>query len=338
MKVEKIMKKLFEKENLSFEEAQFLFEKILTGEVENNDVANILIALKLKGETSDEIAGAIKVLDLFKKRFPKNSVKTVDTCGTGGDGKKCFNISTAVAITVNAGGIPVTKHGNSAQSGFLGSADILEKFNIPVKMDLLEAKKYFSEKKFVFLYAPYFHPAMKNVAPVRKKLAVPTIFNFIGPFINPAEPEFQIIGVGKKEKLNDIVDAVKKLKRRNIVIYSSEDGYDEISSYAPTRCFEVNEEVGEFTINPEDFFEPFKMPVVKDENDAIEMFYNSISGEDDNLAKIVALNSAIIFYKMKDLKSIKEGFEYGYELIKSEKVLEKFNFLKMNEDRLLRAG
>ncbi len=338
MKVKKIMKKLFEKENLSFEESQFLFEKILTGEVESNEVANILIALKLKGETPDEIAGAIKVLDLFKKRFPKGSFKSVDTCGTGGDGKRCFNISTAVSITVNAGEIPVTKHGNTAQSGFIGSADILEKFNIPVKMDLLEAKKYFYEKKFVFLFAPYYHPSLKNVGQVRKKLGVSTIFNFIGPFINPAQPDFQIVGVGKKDKLNDIVEAVKKLKRKNIVIYSSEDGYDEISSYAPTKCIEINDEIIEFTINPEDFFEPFKMPVVKNEKDAMEIFYRAISGEDENFAKIVALNSAIIFFKMKNLNSLKEGFEYAYELLKSGNVLEKFNFLRMNEKELLKAG
>ncbi len=328
--IKKIARKLFEKQDLTMEESEFLFERILTGEVQEPELSNILLALRLKGENSDEIAGAVKVLDLFKKRFPKDFETCVDTCGTGGDGKRCFNISTAVAITSCAGGIPVIKHGNSAQSGMMGSADILERLNIPVKMELNKAKKYFKTKKFVFLYAPHFHPAMKHVAPVRKRLNVSTIFNFIGPLVNPADPDFQITGVSNVNKLEILADAVKKAGKDNFVLYSSLDGYDEISSEAPTKCVEINGEIKRYEIKPEEFFKPFKMPAVKDENDAIKMFKKAISGKDENLSKLVALNCAIIFYKMKKLGSLKDGYEYAYEIIKSGKAIEKLNDLVMN--------
>ena len=327
MKIEKIKKKLFEKQDLSCEEAEFLFERILIGEVNELDLCNILLALKLKGETSDEIAAAVKVLDKFKRRFKKALSPAIDTCGTGGDGKNTLNISTAVSIVASSAGIPVVKHGNSAQSSKIGSADILEKIGVPVKMDIFEAEKYFENKKFVFLFAPQFHPAIKKVTPARKKLGIRTIFNFIGPLVNPADPEFQIIGVAHIEKLETIAEAVKKAGKDNVILYSSEDGFDEISSNSPAHVYEINGEIKNFKINPEDFFNPFEMPIVENENDAVEKFKRAISGKDENLAKLIALNSAIIFYKIEQLKSIKEGFEYAFDILKSGKAMEKLNEL-----------
>ncbi len=332
MKLRKIFGKLYEKNDLSFEESEHLFRKMLTGEVPEDDITNILLALKLKSETSDEIAGAVKVMDEFKVNFPKENSFCVDTCGTGGDGKNCLNISTAVAITVSADGIPVVKHGNCAQSGKIGSADILDLLGIPVKLDLQSAKKFFQKNNFVFLYAPQYHPSMKYVIGARKKLKVRTIFNFLGPLVNPANPDFQIIGIGDRDKLNVIADALIKLKRKNVILYSSFDGYDEISSIAPTQCYEINGNVKNFTIFPEDYFIPFKMPVIKDKNDAIARFMEAISGKNDNLAKLIALNSSLIFYKVKKV-SLKIGYEYAYNLIKSGKVLEKFYELKGERER-----
>ena len=328
MNLEKLKSKLYEKNSLSYEEAEFLFEKILTGEIDEIDLTNILLALSLKGESSDEIAAAINVIDNFKRRFERKISPAVDTCGTGGDGKKSFNISTAVAITVSAGDVPVVKHGNSAQSGVIGSADILEKFSIPVKIELQRAKKYFQKHKFVFLYAPYYHPAIKKVAQARKRLKIRTIFNFIGPFVNPANPDFQIIGIGDRKKLQTIIDAVKKSNKNNVIIYSSKDGYDEISSFAPTECYEINGEVNKFEINPEEFFKPFKMPIVNNEKVAKDIFEKALSGKDDKLKKIVAINCAPVFYKIKSLDSLKEGYDYALEILNKGKAKEKLEELK----------
>lgn len=328
MKKEKIIKKIFEKENLSIEESEFIFRNILTGQVEELEISNILLALKLKGETPSEIAGLIKVLDEFKVRFPKTVNYCVDTCGTGGDNKNCFNISTATAVVVSAGEIPVTKHGNSAQSGLIGSADILELLNIPIKLSIADGKKFLKDKKFVFLYAPQYHPSLKYVGSVRKKLGIRTIFNFVGPLINPAEPDFQIIGVGDRKVLNILIETSKRLKKKNLIFYSSMDGYDEISSFAPTECFYVNGEVKRILIKPEEFFTPFKMPVVKNKVEALELFKKAISGDDENLAKLLSLNASLIFYHSKKLNSIKEGYEYAYEIIKNKKAAEKLEELR----------
>ncbi len=323
-----ILKKIVEKEDLSMEESEFLFDLIFNGKLTDVEISAFLTGLKIKGESSDEIAGAMKILNKKKIKFRKDAKFAVDTCGTGGDGKKCINVSTAVAIVLATAGIKVVKHGNSAQSGFLGSADILKEFNIPIKLDNEKAKQYLEDSNFIFLFAPDFHPAMKYVGSVRKQLTFPTIFNFIGPFINPADPEFQITGINRVENLKKIVNALKKVGRRNIIIYSSEDGYDEVSTNAPTECFEINGEIKNFKIFPEKFFTPFKMPVVKNKKEAKSAFLNAISGRDDNLAKLVAINAMLLISKVKNL-NLDDSYNYCYELIKKGKVLEQFNKMQV---------
>ena len=323
------LKKIIDKQNLSFEESSFLFEKLLSGEFSDVEIAAILTGLKLKGETIDEIAGAIMVLDEHKIKINKKRSPAIDTCGTGGDGKRCINVSTAVSLLLSSIGIPVVKHGNSAQSGKIGSADILKEFKIPFNLHKEDAEIFFEKNSFVFLFAPFYHPSMKIVTPIRKKLKIPTIFNFLGPFINPANPEFQVVGINRREMLMILSEAIKKAGKTNIVLYSSFDGYDEISTFAPTECYEVKEDyVKKFIIDPSKFFDKFPMPSVKNVEDAKEKFILAISGKDENLAKLIAINSMLPISYMKKINSLSDCFQIAYESIKNGKVLEKFYSLQ----------
>ena len=325
MKEKKLLSKILNNKNLTFSESKTLFKKILQGEFKDIELSAILTGLKLKGESIEEIAGAITSLDKFKLKINKKLSPAIDTCGTGGDGKNCINVSTAVSILLSSLNIPVVKHGNSAQSGKIGSADILREFNIPYKMTKFEAEKFLSDNNFVFLFAPFYHPAMKHVALVRKSLGTPTIFNYLGPFINPANPELQITGINKRETLPKLSEALLKAGKFNIILYSSFDGYDEVSTNAPTECYEIRKNfIKKFTIKPEEFFKPFKMPEVKEVEDAKALFVSAIKGEDEKLTKLLALNASLGIKYFMETDSFKEAFNVALEAIQSGKVYEKF--------------
>jgi anthranilate phosphoribosyltransferase len=302
---------------LTYEEAYELFEKIIMNELTEAQIASILISMKHRKETSYEIAAAATVLMSKMVRFNHDAVGTIDTCGTGGDGKSTINISTAVAINLASMGHLVIKHGNVAQSGKVGSADILEMLHIPCRLEKDEAEKFFSQRGFVFLFAPFYHPILKNVAKIRKDLMTSTIFNFLGPLMNPGDPDYQIIGISRREMLKTYADAALLLGKKNIVVYSSDDGFDEISTSELTKAYIIaNGVMDYFFIDPSEFFEPFELPVVENRDDALRLFLAGIKGEDDNIVKIFALNTAVALY-IKDKKDIKEHYKEAYDNIKS---------------------
>ncbi len=329
MKSKKLLEKLFNKKNLSFSESCKLFESLLLGKYSNVEMAAILTSLKIKGESIDEIAGAIMTLDKFKVKIKKKKSPALDTCGTGGDRKNCMNVSTAVAILLSAMDIPVVKHGNSAQSGKIGSADILREFGIPYKMQGDDAEKFFDENNFVFLFAPLYHPAMKYVMPIRKTLQTSTIFNYIGPFVNPANPDFQFTGINTRKSMEKIANALVKAKKFNILLYSSFDGYDEFSTFAPTECIEIRENfIKKFIVNPEDFFKPFLMPQVTSIHESKTMFLEAVKGENENLSKLLALNAALGIKYIKKTKTLKKAYKEALDAITSGSVYDKFQTLQ----------
>ncbi|MGA1847005.1 anthranilate phosphoribosyltransferase [Deferribacter abyssi] len=326
-----IIKKVYSGQKLTENEALLFFDSIMTGSLSDAQIGGALIAMKMRGESADEIFAAAKVLNKYKVRFEHSKQRCIDTCGTGGDGKSCVNVSSAVAIILSSMGYSVVKHGNVAISGRVGSANIYESFGIPVKMVLDEARRFFDNHNFVFLFAPNFHPAMKYVAPIRKDLMVPTIFNLLGPLVNPAEPEYQIIGVGDFSKLEIYAEAVTRFKNRKFIVYSSKDGYDEVSTKDMTICYKiVNGVVEHLTVNPEEFFEPFDMPCVRDEVEAKRLFLNGITGEDENVAKLFALNTALALHLLEDI-DLKSGYLKAYEKIKSGECYNKMKMLSAVE-------
>lgn len=314
---------------LSFEEASELFDSIMAGELTEAEIAAVLVAMRLRGETPDEIAGAANAMNKKKIRLDKGDRIVIDTCGTGGDGKSTVNVSTAVSLVLAASGVNIVKHGNVAQSGKVGSADILRQLGVPIEFDEGMDRAYFEKHGYVFLFAPKFHPAMKFAGPVRKAIKVPTVFNFLGPLSNPCDPDFQLIGISNIEKLEKLAKAMEKLGRTGVILYSSEDGYDEVSSNAVTTCYKITAGGTErFSINPADFFEPFEMPVVADSEDAQIQFMKAISGMDKQLTELIAINTALAFYVSGICIDMKEGFEKAKSVIKSGKVVEKLESLR----------
>ncbi len=324
-----ILKKISIGCNLNFEESVDLFSLMTEGKLTDAEIGAVLMGLKVKGETVDEIAGAVHVLNKKKVLFDIEGIDTVDTCGTGGDGKNCMNVSTAVSIILSAAGEFVIKHGNRAMSGKTGSADILERVGIKLDKPVSENKEFLLKNKVAFLFAQIYHPVLKSVGKIRRQLKIPTLFNLIGPMLNPANPSYQIIGVGNANYLERLAEVAKTLNRKAVVLYASKDGYDEVSTEEPTVCLEVrNGKVTQFEINPSDFFKPFSMPVVKTEEEAELMFLRALSNGDPKLTNLLAINCALAFKTIGKVKTIEQGFNLAKEIIVSQKAYLKLKSLR----------
>jgi len=245
-----VIKKLESKENLSLEESKSLFSNIMEGKYDEDNIVKILNTLSNKGETKDELAGAIFVMR-SKATLVKVPDETVDTCGTGGDGKNSLNISTAAAIVLASMGVKVAKHGNKAVSSNCGSADVLEALKININLKAQEAEQSIEKVNFAFMFAPNYHQAMKYVASARKKIGKKTIFNLIGPLSSPAQVKRQVIGVFDKKWMKPFAEALRENNVVHAYIVHSEDGMDEISPFAKTNIVELKDkDINEFTINP----------------------------------------------------------------------------------------
>ncbi len=232
-----LLKKLAEKKDLTAEEAENFLLEVMKGGADTVLVASILVALRVKGESVDEIVGFLRAMRANMLKV--NAPGAIDIVGTGGDGTGTFNISTAAAFVVAGAGVKVAKHGNRAASSTCGSADVLEALGVNIQLTKEQAEEVYRKVGLVFLMAPLFHPAMKEVAAVRKQLKIRTIFNILGPFANPASTERQLVGVPNKELAKKMAEAGKKLGFKRLLIVSSKDGMDEISLSGNTHLFDV---------------------------------------------------------------------------------------------------
>lgn len=307
--MDNLIKRVIAGENLLFDEMTDFFDAMVNEQLTDAQVGAALVALRMKGENEVDLAAAATVLNKYKIKIDGDLKNKIDTCGTGGDGKSTINVSTIVSIVLGSFGFNVVKHGNVAQSGKVGSADILELLGIPVKLTKDEVEKYLQKHNFVFLFAPNYHPILKSVGKIRRELRVPTIFNYLGPMLNPAEPDFQLIGINSVQKLDVYASALKQLGRNNILVVSSKDGFDEISSSDVTFARRLKDGVIEsFEIDPADFFNPFEMPKVSSNDDAVNLFLRAIQGEDENLSNLIALNTAFAMSAANE-NNVNENFE-----------------------------
>jgi len=247
-----IIKNLKKGQNLTFEESKSLFSNLMDGKFDETAIIEILEALIKKGETKDELAGGIYVLR--DKAIKVNSdPDTIDTCGTGGDGKNSLNISTAAAIVLSSMGIKVAKHGNKAVSSNCGSADVLEALKININLKPNEVEENIRKFNFAFMFAPNYHLAMKHVGPARKKMGKKTIFNLIGPLSSPAQVKRQVIGVYDKKWMKPFAEALRENNVVHAYIVHSDDGMDEISPFAKTKIVELKDkDINEFSIDPKE--------------------------------------------------------------------------------------
>lgn len=319
-----LLNKLTEGNNLSQTEASNLLEKIIAGELNSAQIAAVLIALKTKGETVDEIVGFIKTM---RKHMVKiKAPRAVDIVGTGGDGVGTFNISTTSSFVVAGCGIPVAKHGNRAASSKCGSADVLENLGVNLNLTPTEMGEVFKKTDIVFLFAPFFHPAMKTVAPIRKELGIRTIFNFLGPFLNPATTKRQLLGVTSIKIAQKLAKVAAKLNFAHLLLVTSEDGMDEITTTAKTKVFEIkSSQIRSYFISPEKY--KFKIAKKSDllgldapTNAAILL--KILRGEKGPKRDIVLLNSAAALLVSGKVKNIGSGVILAEKSIDSGSALQ----------------
>jgi anthranilate phosphoribosyltransferase len=239
-------------EDLSRQDAEHLFQRLVLGRLEPAETAGMLIALRMKGETAEEMIGAARGLFAAAKPFDRPDYLFADCCGTGGDGSGLINVSTAVAFVAAAAGLPVAKHGNRSISSRCGSADVLEALGAKIELDPERARRVLDETGFCFLFAPAYHPGMKHAALVRKQLQVRTVMNLLGPCINPARPPVQLLGVADPKMLRRIAQTLDAMGvREALVVHGS--GLDEVALHAETRAMRLsNGEITEIMIKPED--------------------------------------------------------------------------------------
>ena len=244
-------------ENLTEQEASAALEQILSGETDAAVIAGLLTALRIKGETVDEIVGFARSMRAHAAPIPCRRVKPadmIDTCGTGGDGADTFNISTVSVFVVAGAGVPVAKHGNRSISSRCGSADVLEAAGANIQLTPEQAAEAIDETGVGFLFAPLIHPAMRYVQPIRKELRMRTIFNILGPLTNPAGAGAQVVGVFSKDLVRPIGEALSRLGVKRAFVVHGADGLDEISTAAPTHIAELRDgTVVESTITAADF-------------------------------------------------------------------------------------
>ena len=244
--------KLLTGEDLTREEAQHLFERLVLGKLEPAETAGMLIALRMKGETAEEMTGAARALQNAATPFDRPDTLFADCCGTGGDGSRLINVSTASAFLTAACGLPVAKHGNRSVSSQCGSADVLEALGCKLDQSPAAARRTLDETGFCFLFAPAYHPGMKHAAPVRRQLGVRTVMNMLGPCVNPARPRVQLLGVADPTMLRRIATVLAETGvERALVLHGS--GLDEVALHAETRALLVaHGETREIVISPED--------------------------------------------------------------------------------------
>jgi anthranilate phosphoribosyltransferase len=240
------------RQDLSAEEAAAVLREIMEGRVDEVQTAGFLIALRTKGETVDEVAGLAATMRDLARRVELDLPDVVDTAGTGG-GAPSFNVSTTAALLAAAAGATIAKHGNRSATGRCGSADVLEALGARIDLEPAAIAECIADVGFGFMFAPMHHQATRYVVPVRRDLAVRTIFNLLGPLTNPAGATRQVIGVSDPAYLETMAGALARLGSESALIVSGEDGLDELSVSAPTRVVELRDgEINSFTLTPEE--------------------------------------------------------------------------------------
>ena len=332
MNINEAVEKISSGDSLKKNEIKEVFLSIMNNKCNDAEIISFLMTLKTKGETVEEISGAAEVLREMCQKLELPSDQLVDTCGTGGDGQNTFNISTASAIVAAAAGVKIAKHGNKSISSKSGSADLLEYSGINIDLDEEQAKKCFDENGITFMFAPKYHKAMKSVSTVRKNIKTRTIFNVLGPLSNPANANFQILGVYDKKLVLPIAEVIKDLGVKRAMVVHSEEGLDEISCEKDTYVAELDEDkITEYTINPKDFdleISPLESLKVNTVEESYKIFINMLGNNDKAAVNIVSLNAGAAIYIAGIKENLKSGIKFAKEIIESGKAMKKFEDIK----------
>jgi anthranilate phosphoribosyltransferase len=310
---------------LSEDQSAAVIGAIMQGELPDESVARFLIDLRNNGETAAEIAGGARAMRANMRAIESPFTTFVDTCGTGGDGARTFNISTAAAIVTAAAGIPVAKHGNRSISSRSGSADVLASLGVNIAADLPVVERCLRELRLGFCFAPLFHPAMKRVAEVRKSLGVPTIFNLLGPLANPANAPHQVLGVGKPRLRPLLAEALQRLGTVRSVVVSGADGLDEVTLATATNVSLVEPtDIVELQWSPEAFGltpAPLDTMLIEGPEQSADLIRRVLNNESGAPREIVVLNSAAAIWTTGHVTDPLAATHMAQEAIASGKAL-----------------
>ncbi|MCR5607017.1 MAG: bifunctional anthranilate synthase component II/anthranilate phosphoribosyltransferase [Treponema sp.] len=323
------LNQLLSKKDLSEDQAAYFMENITDGTMDERVMAAILVAMSAKGIATSEMIGCAKALLKKKRNIPLDNTGLAEIVGTGGDCKGSFNISSLSALTAASCGQRMAKHGNRAVSSKSGAADFFENMGIKIDGTPEKTAELVNKTGFGFLMAPIYHSAMRFAGPVRKALGIKTIMNVLGPLLNPAGAQYEVLGVYSKDLIKDYAHAAKALGAKRVNVICSEDGYDEISPCAPTHAYLIDENNKEtsFIINPKDFGitnakEEELIGGTGKDNAALAMEVLNGKGK-KTIRAAVGLNTAAVLYLGGKVHSMKEGYDMAIAALDSGKTLAK---------------
>ncbi|MDR9468152.1 anthranilate phosphoribosyltransferase [Marinospirillum sp.] len=318
-------------ENLSRDEMRDVMQLIMTGEATQAQMGGFLVALRMKGETVDEITAAAEVMRSLATPVTVNSEQLVDIVGTGGDGANLFNVSTCTSFVVAAAGGQVAKHGNRSVSSSSGSADVLEAAGVNLNITPVEVARCVEELGVGFMFAPAHHSAMKHAVGPRKEMGVRTLFNILGPLTNPASAQYQLLGTYTPDLVRPLAEVLDQLKLKHALVVSAEDGLDEVSIAAVTHVAECRDgQLLEYTIQPEDFGlerHPLDALKVETAQESLQLIRQVLGNEQGPALNMVLLNAGAALYAADIADSIIEGVALAQDAIASGQAAEKLKAL-----------
>lgn len=321
--------KVIRNENLTEEEMIRAMDIIMEGKATPAQIGGLLIGLRMKGETLEEITGSAKVMRDKALNLSIQNDYAIDTCGTGGDGGSTFNVSTAAAFVAAAAGVVVVKHGNRSVSSKCGSADVLEKLGVNINLQPDEVQKCVDKLNIGFMFAPNFHKAMKHAVGPRRELGVRSIFNLLGPLTNPAGAKGQVLGVFDENLTAVMAGVLKELDVERAMVIHGLDGLDEITVTDRTKVSELKDgKINTYFIDPKDFGIPLaeknELSGGEPEENA-EIILKILKGETGARRNMVLMNAGAAIYVGKKADSLKEGIEKAKEVIDTGLALKKLN-------------
>ena len=328
--VKEAIRMLVEGRSLTIEQAEGVMKEIMNGEATPAQFGAFVTALRLKGETVDEIVGMVKIMR-DKAIHVRVDGPVVDTCGTGGDAAGTFNISTATALVAAGAGLKVAKHGNRAMSSQCGSADVLESLGVKIDLDAEGVGRCIEEVGIGFMFAPLFHPAMKYAAAPRREIGIRTVFNLIGPLTNPAGAKAQVVGVANREMAEKIAMALEGLGCRHALVVHGESGLDEIAINGRTIIYEIKDnEIESYYISPGDFGLPEAgLDSIRGGTAAenATILRSVLSGNRGPQRDVVLINTAAVLLAGDRVENMKQGIEMAEEVIDSGRAMQKLERL-----------
>jgi anthranilate phosphoribosyltransferase len=326
--IREALHKLLNKEDLSFEMTEAVMDEIMSGAATNAQIASFITALRMKGETIEEITACAAVMRKHGVRL-KYDGDLLDIVGTGGDQAYTFNISTVSSFVISAAGVPVAKHGNRSVSSKCGSADVLEALGVRIDIPVSRSEQILREIGLCFMFATRYHSSMKHAAPVRKELGARTIFNILGPLSNPANANHQLLGVYDENLVEPLASVLSKLGLKKAMVVHGLDGLDEISLTTSSIVCEVNEgKLNSFFFDPRQFgFEyckPEDLTGGGPEENA-DIARRILSGEKGPRRDTVLLNSAVCLYMFFNDVTLRECVRIAAEVIDSGRAMEQLS-------------